>query len=78
MTMKDKLEKNHHRAGYYRMKRFSVLTVALTSLVAAIVIPTYSMLNQNKTNISKAQTVEPIEDANSDGEVVNENTLLHY
>ncbi len=37
--MKDKLVKTHHKANYYRLKRFATSFVLLLGLVVAVAVP---------------------------------------
>ena len=78
MVMKDKLEKNHHKAGYYRMKRFCVASVFGASLAASIIVPTYINKNQKAVNVTKAE--ETVVENNEEVETneINKNELLHY
>ncbi len=77
MKMKDKLEKNHHKAGYYRIKRFCIGSVFAISLAAALVIPTYITSHQAAANQTKAVEVE-VENEELENEEINTKKLLIY
>lgn len=66
--MKDKINKTHHKRGYYTMRRFSVLSILVFSGVASFAVPTYISLQNSEMEKLKAQEKTEEENPSSTSE----------
>lgn len=53
--MKDKIKKNGHKGLYYKTRRFFIGSIVVTSLFAAVALPTYIYNKYNNQQQSHAK-----------------------
>lgn len=68
--MKDKLSKNGHKGLYYQLRKFFLGAVISASLVAAIGIPTYIVIQNNLEKQTLADQNDDEGDTQDDSEDV--------
>lgn len=63
--MKDKIKKNGHKGLYYKTRRFFIGSIIVTSLFAAIALPTYIYNKYNNEQQSHAKDNNETEQENN-------------
>ncbi len=59
--MKDKLEKTHHKAAYYRTRRITIFGLIAVSASIMISVPTYFSIVSTKSEVELISTYSEIE-----------------